>query len=174
MTKIIFKCEICRQVYILRERPSNCPFCGSFEEHVKPVEDVPDIKKYELTEISIDNLLIAFKKENDAHQFYNYIRLIDKQSKLNNVFDVLNIHEMWHYFTIAEELKGNENIPLIEPIKYTKLSTSNEENKRTAMIAEADAIVNYKKYLEEATEPRIKMVFAALLEVKQMHLDLLS
>lgn len=171
---MIYKCEICRQVYILRERPSNCPFCGSFEEHVKPVEDVPDIEEYELSQVSIDNLSLALKREDNAYQLYNSAKRINKQSKLSNIFNALKTHENWHNLIISDELKNNINIELFKSIKCTRHSNNNEENKRTAMITEADAIVNYKKYLEEATEPRVKMVFAALLEVEQMHLDLLS
>jgi len=174
MTKIIFKCEICRQVYILRERPSNCPFCGSFEEHVKPVEDVIDIEEYKLTEISRDNLSIVLTKEAHASNFYEGAKLVNQSSKLSKIFYMLKIHESWHHFTLSSEIKDDVNVSLVKSVKYMKLNNTDEENKRTAMIAEADAIVNYKKYLEEATEPRVKMVFAALLEVEQMHLDLIG
>ena len=171
---MIYKCEICRQVYILKERPSNCPFCGSFEEHVKPVEDVSDIEEYELSQVSINNLSLALKKEDNAYQLYNSSKRINKQSELSNIFSIFKIHENWHNLIISDILKNNINMELFKSIKCTKHSSNNEENRRTAMIAEAQAMVDYKKYLEEATEPRVKMVFAALLEVEQMHLSLLS
>ena len=168
---IIYKCEICRQVYILRERPSNCPFCGSFEEHVKPVEDVPDIEGYELTEISRNNLSIALIKEAHANNFYESAKKLNPSSRLSKIFYVLRTHERWHHFAMFLEIKDSVNTPLV---KYIKINNTDEENRRAAMIAEAQAIVDYKKYLEEATEPRVKMVLAALLEVEQLHLDLLS
>ena len=175
MIKIIFKCEICRQVYILRERPSNCPFCGSFEEHVKPVEDVPDLEEYELTEISIKNILEAIRKEYKVYNLYICTKEKSESNNIKNKFNVIEIHEKWHYILLMDEINiEEENAYLIEDDMKVKCTNSDEENKRTAMIAEADIIVNYKKYLEEATEPRVKMVFAALLEVEQMHLDLLS
>lgn len=171
---MIYKCEICRQVYILRERPSNCPFCGSFEEHVKPVEDVPDIEEYKLTEISKDNLSMALAKEAHTNTFYAKVKLLSVPDKLSNIFNMLEIHEGWHYLILSDELKDNINIPLTKLEKHIKPAISDEENRRTAMIAEAQAIVDYKKYFEEATELRVKMVLAALLEVEQMHLSLLS
>ena len=171
---MIYKCEICRQVYILRERPSNCPFCGSFEEHVKPVEDVPDIEEYELTEKSRDNLSVALTKEVHASNFYEGAKLVNPSDRLSKIFYMLRTHERWHHFTLSSEIKDNINVPLVKSVKHMKLNNTDEENRRIAMIAEAQAIVDYKKYLEEATEPRVKMVFAALLEVEQMHLDLLS
>ena len=170
MTKIIFKCEICRQVYILRERPSNCPFCGSFEEHIKPVEDVPDLEEYELTEKSRDNIFRAIEKEFDAYSYYECSNKISMNNNVINKFKIMSMHEIWHHRLLSDELDLKFN----ETITESKCTNLDEENRRTAMIAEAQAIVDYKKYLEEATEPRIKMVFAALLEIEQMHLDLIS
>ena len=170
MTKIIFKCEICRQVYILSERPSNCPFCGSFEEHVKPVEDVPYIREYELTEKSKDNIFKAIEKEFYAYSYYECSNKISIDKNIINKFKVMGMHEIWHHRLLSDEL----NLKFDETIIELKCTNLDEENRRNAMIAEAQAIVDYKKYLEEATEPRVKMVFAALLEVEQMHLDLIS
>ena len=173
MTKIIFKCEICRQVYVLRERPSNCPFCGSFEEHVKPVEDVPDIEEYELTNISYKNIKNAFKMELKANKFYARSVYNINIDNILHEFNVARMHEYWHSKILKEELEKHD-MDIDDNIQRVSISDSNDENRRAAMIAEAQAIVDYKKYLEEATEPRVKMVFAALLEVEQMHLDLIS
>ena len=175
MTNMIFKCEICRQVYILRERPSNCPFCGSLEEHVKPVDNVPDIEEYKLTKISIKNILEAIGKEYKAYNLYVCTKEKSESNNIKNKFNVTEIHEKWHYNLLMDEINiEEEKVYLIEDDMKVKCTNSDEENRRIAMIAEADAIVNYKKYLKEATEPRVKMVFAALLEVEQMHLDLIS
>ena len=38
-------------------------------------------------------------------------------------------------------------------------------------ILETKAINNYKKFLHEATEPRVKDVFQALIEIEQDHLN---
>ena len=43
--------------------------------------------------------------------------------------------------------------------------------KKTAEL-EANAIANYKNFLEEATEQRVKDIFEALIDVEQDHLDL--
>lgn len=169
---MIYKCEICRQVYILKERPSNCPFCGSFNEHIKPIEDVPDLEEYELTEISKENLLKSISKEDYAMEFYYKTIII--HDKLSKIFNALGTHERWHYLTLLKEITNNTDMCFVKSDTNVKLNNSDEENKRSAMIAEAQAIVYYKKYLEEATEPRVKMVFAALLEVEQIHLDLIS
>ena len=172
---MIYKCEICRQVYILKERPSNCPFCGSFEEHVKPVEDVPDIKKYELTEISTRNIFEAIKKEYKAYNLYVCSKEKSESNNIKNKFNVTEIHEKWHYNLLMDEIDTEEEkVYLIQDDMKVKCTNSDEENKRAAMMAEADTIVNYKKYLEEAIEPRVKMIFGALLEVEQFHLSLIN
>ena len=88
-------------------------------------------------------------------------------------FNVARMHEYWHSKILKEELEKHD-MDIDDNIQRVSISDSNDENRRAAMIAEAQAIVDYKKYLEEATEPRVKMVFAALLEVEQMHLDLIS
>ncbi len=169
MTVKTWRCHICGDAYIGEDRPTHCPFCGAPDRHLGPAEDYKEPTVDNLTEVSKDNIFEAIKLEVDNAQFYFCASRNAKDIELRARFKALGKVESEHAETLAKIVKAQK--PVIDR------DTTGRHEDDTALVQESHdreqkAIERYGKFLGEATEPRVKEVFSALVEIEKTHMDL--
>lgn len=166
-----YRCLICGDTYMGRERPSNCPFCGAKAEYLVDVaawvDENTTIER--LSDISRGNLEKALQLEVNNSPFYYDAMMKTRDAELQGIFKYLSKIEKEHASAVKKILKCE--LPRPEPGK--EVSTDNDrDNLAAAHEREKAATAFYKKSAEEAIEPRIKKVFKALSEIESDHIDL--
>lgn len=166
----VFRCKICGEAYVGNSKPTHCPYCGA------PVKWLVDAKEYkepeipELTEISRKNLEFTYNLEVNAAKIYHCMRKRSKDEFIVGMMKSLSKVELEHAEVVGK-LIGKDPGCEIDLNKDLCTEDREESLKKTAEL-ETDAIDHYKKFLEEATEQRVKDIFEALIAVEQDHLDL--
>lgn len=166
-----YRCLICGEAYAGSERPSHCPFCGAKGSYFVNAADWADenLGIGELSDISRRNLETTLQLEVNNAPFYRDAMLKTKDIELQGIFKYLSKVEAEHASVVRKILKCD----MPQPEKGKEVATDDDrENLRTAHERERVAAALYKKFAEEAMEPRVKKVFAALSEIESDHLDL--
>lgn len=164
----IFTCRICGEVYIGREVPQSCPFCGVANKYLVLARVWKDENKnVELSDVSRKNLEEALQLELSNTAFYKCL-----SEKLNNAEVALMFKGLFkverEHASVFKKLLGLKELPQInedctdDPQKALEESSAREER----------ATAFYVKALGEAQEPRIKEVFEAIMNVEKDHLEL--
>lgn len=166
-----FRCKICGEPYIGFERPTNCPFCGAHEKYLVALADWRDTHKVKLTGDSRKNLEASLELEKENAEFYLCASRASRNRETGAMFGTLSNVESKHAETISRML-GTER-PVIE---YRKGACSASSE---TLLAEADMRENrtvrlYNEFLRRATEPRVRELFMALIEVESDHIDLVN
>jgi rubrerythrin len=163
----IFTCRICGEIYIGREKPGTCPFCGAFNGFLVEARDWKSEYDVELTETSRKNLEAALALELSNTAFYKcaYETLSNKEVGL--MFKGLMKVEREHASVFRKLLKPESDPVVNETCTDDALKTLEESSAR-----EQKAAAFYQKAMSEATEPRLKEVFTAIMRVEQDHLEL--
>jgi len=172
MTKVkVYRCEICGDPYIGGEAPMQCPFCGAPKRFFVEANDWnPNEFNVELTEISKKNLQSALKLELDNAAFYDCAK--KAAEKLEDHYSIAKFKalmkvEREHASAISKFLK------ISKPELEKQLCNANSQaNSKEGWEREDRAIKAYAKFRDEATEPRLKEFFGALVEIETDHLDL--
>lgn len=166
----IFRCLICGDPYVGYEKPKNCPFCGAHEEFMVESQDWEDRNKgIELTEVSKKNLEKALEIEISNSAFYRCAAEKAEDKSVQAMFKALSKIEAEHASTICKIL----GIPKPDISKVEIHCARNDlENLKESASRETRASSFYEKAASEATEPRVKEVFLALVEIEKDHLDL--
>ena len=172
MTKIkVFRCRICGDPYIGSEAPMQCPFCGASQKFFVEAQDWnPDEFNVSLSEVSKKNLEAALQLELDNAAFYDCAKnTADKAGDNYSLakFKALMKVEREHASAISKFLKISS--PNLEKQACNKDSKANSKE---GWEREDRAIKAYSKFRDEATEPRLKEFFGALVEIEKDHLDL--
>ncbi len=164
----VFRCWICGETYLGEEKPTDCPYCGADEEFLKPGEEyeLPDV---ELTETSRKNLEEALELEVDNATFYYCAYNKAEGPKTEGMFKRLAKVESEHAEAICLFLDIEE--PEIDK-HIDKCAEELPDNLEDAHARESRAIKHYRKFAEEAEEPRVKELFEALVEIETDHLEL--
>ncbi len=164
----VYRCWICGETYLGEEPPTDCPYCGADKEFLKPGEEYeePDV---ELTPISKKNLESALELEVANATFYYCAYRNADGPRTEGMFKRLAKVESEHAEAICKFLKIEE--PDIEK-KSKGCSHNVSENVEEAHGRESRAIKHYRKFAEEAEEPRVKELFEALVEIETDHLEL--
>ncbi len=172
MAKIkVFRCRICGDPYIGEEAPKQCPFCGANERFFVDAHDWnPNEFNVELSEVSKKNLEAALQLELDNASFYDCAKnMADKADDHYGIakFKALMKVEREHASAISKFLK------ISQPELEKKACDANAKvNTKEGWEREDRAIKAYAKFKDEATEPRLKESFGALVEIETDHLDL--
>jgi rubrerythrin len=167
----VFRCRICGDPYLGSEAPMQCPFCGALQKFFVEAQDWnPDEFNVELSEISKKNLEAALQLELDNASFYDCAK--NKADEANDdyglaKFKVLMKVEKEHASAISKFLKISK--PELE--KHS-CNADSKANSKEGWEREDRAIKAYGKFRDEATEPRLKEFFGALVEIETDHLDL--
>ncbi len=172
MAKVkVFRCRICGDPYIGTEPPSQCPFCGAQRQYFIEANKW-DQNEFNVTlsEVTRKNLRAALKLELDNAAFYdcakNSAEMADDQYYFAK-FKALMKVEREHASSISKFLK------IARPELEKKTCDANSQaNTKDGWQREDRAIKAYAKFRDEATEPRMKEFFSALVEIETDHLDL--
>jgi rubrerythrin len=172
MSKVkVYRCRICGDPYIGVEPPTRCPFCGARTEYFVEAEDwSPDEFNVELSDVSKRNLEAALELELDNAAFYDCAK--SNAEKLKDVyylakFKALMKVEREHASAISKFLK------ISRPNLEKKMcSTDMRANTNEGWERENRAIKAYESFRDEATSPRLKEFFNALVEIETDHLEL--
>lgn len=164
----VFRCWICGETYLGEEKPTDCPYCGADSEFLKPGEEYeyPDVK---LTPRSKNNLEKALDLEVDNATFYYCAYNRADGEKTIGMFKRLAKVESEHAEAICMFLDREE--PDISG-KSEGCSYHLPDNLDDAHKREGRAIEHYRKFAEEAEEPRVEEFFEALVEIESDHLEL--
>lgn len=168
----LYRCTICGETYVGDLKPSHCPFCGAHgywlviaTEYIEPALPV-------LTEISRKNLEFTYNLELKASQIYHCIRNKTDDEYILGMFKSISKVELEHAEIVGKLIGKNPSCEI--PYKEEICTEDRNESLKKTKILETNAISFYKKFLDEATEKRVKNIFKALVEVEQDHLDLVN
>ena len=172
MTKVkVFRCRICGDPYIGTEAPTQCPFCGAPLRFFVEAQDWnPDEFNVNLSDISKKNLESALQLELDNAAFYDCAKnAADKAGDYYSLakFKALMKVEREHASAISKFLKISR-----PELEKQACNANSKANSKEGWEREDRAIKAYAKFKYEATEPRLKEFFAALVEIETDHLDL--
>lgn len=167
----IFRCRICGDPYIGTEAPSRCPFCGAQTKYfIEATDWNPSEFEVELSAKSRMNLEKALELEINNAGFYECAMGKAKAAVEEYYiakFKALKKVEAEHASAICKFLKIS-----IPSLPETRCSDDAAGNTREGWQREKRAIESYSQFRGEATEPRLKEFFGALVEIETDHLDL--
>jgi rubrerythrin len=168
---MLFRCIICGDPYIGFEKPTNCPFCGAHEKYIVPAGDWRDTNRVELTEESRKNLETSLQLEISNTEFYLCVSKRSRNEDIRAMFRALSKIESEHASTVCKILRVEK-----PGIEFKKGLCSSDDS---AALEEADSRENravnlYTEFLKQATEPRVKQIFSALIEIESDHIDLIN
>lgn len=171
----IYRCNICGDPYLGKEKPSNCPSCGVLPEYFVPAKDWKDKKVENLAAISRKNLERALEFELKNNTFYSACSRKTRNPEAKALFWALSKMAAEH----AKIVNGILNKAAPRYVEDSeggspddeKVLSSYEENIKEATRREENASKFYIEAAAEAKEERIKEIFEALAKVEK---DLIS
>ncbi|MDI6815775.1 MAG: ferritin family protein [Actinomycetota bacterium] len=166
----VYKCRICGDPYLGSSVPSHCPFCGAEAKYIALAKEWRDPDDFELSEVSEANLQHALMLENNNSRFYRCSFEVSMDVELMAMFKALSKVEAEHASVIRKLL----GLPKESQEEDTRgrCHAIESENLKEAHDREKKAIDFYAKAAEVASEPRVKEVFAAFVEIEKTHLEL--
>jgi len=164
----VYRCWICGETYLGEEKPTDCPYCGADQQFLKPAEEY-EYPEVELTETSKKNLQEALDLEVDNATYYYCAYNKTDDPKYEGMFKRLAKVESEHAEAICMYLDIEE--PEIDR-HIEKCAEKYKENIEDAHKREDRAIKHYRKFAQEAEEPRVQEFFEALVEIESDHLGL--
>lgn len=166
----LFRCRICGDPYLGSEAPSFCPFCGAPQKYMAPAEEYVDRNDVpNLSPLSRANLEKALDLEVKNAAFYMCASNCAPDHLSKAMFKALWRTEAEHASLICKLLKVAK--PEIKPDEKACLKDP-KANFAAAHGREQRAVAFYGQSAQEATEDRVKEVFAALTEVEGYHIAL--
>jgi rubrerythrin len=166
-----FICEICGDAYIGSEKPKNCPFCGARECFIKLGSEAKPIvnEKIDLSEQSIKNLKATYDLEVKAVAIYNCMAGKAKTYEIKAMYKRLAKVEMEHA-VITTKLLGTD-----KPVIGKEICGDEDiENFKKTIELEENANNLYTKFMQEAEEGNIRILFTALSQVESDHIKLIK
>lgn len=164
-------CQICGDAYLGEGRPTECPFCGAPDNFIKPAKEARPIvnDKIEISGISRKNLQETYDLEVKASAIYTCMAGKAKTYEIKAMFKRLAKVELEHA-VIATKLLGNP-APVVAP---QECADEDVENFQETVKLEKHATEVYAKFLQEATETNIRILFNALNQVEADHIKLME
>lgn len=164
-----FRCQICGDVFIGTEKPSNCPYCGSKDRYLVPAAEWTDenLTITELSAVSRRNLEKALQLEVDNAPFYRDASARAKTMHLQGAFKGLAKVEAEHASVVRKILKCEPPLPGPDAERAVD---DDMGNLRLAHEREVEASRFYAASALEAVEPRVKKVFIALSQIEADHI----
>lgn len=164
----LFRCRICGDPYIGESAPSRCPFCGAYQPFMVEIKDYRETFDVELNDRDRKNAQKALEVEISNSQFYFCAAEKTESDEVKHLFKALGKVEAEHASIWRKILKlPKEPLP-----KSEACSTSNNENLKESHERETAAIEFYRQSMNESENPRVKQIFAALVQVETDHLKL--
>ena len=165
----VFRCRICGDPYIGESPPTHCPFCGAQAQYIIDARDWDSGEfDVDLSEVSRRNLEAALDLEMGNAAFYACAETEASAAGAEYMlakFKSLRKVEAEHASAICKFLKIDK--PELSPGICSADAT---ENSHEGYEREDRAIQAYARFRDEATEPRMKEFFGALVEIETDHL----
>ncbi len=166
----VWRCRICGDPYLGDEKPTQCPFCGAHSPWMVDAHEWTDENQgVELTDTGRAALEKTLELEMANASFYMCASDAAPDSLLKGMFKALSKVEAEHA-TVACKLLGRKR----DNVTPGECDTDGLTNVNTAHDHEDLAIGFYTQFAAEVTEPRLKALYSALIEIETDHLNLTS
>jgi rubrerythrin len=164
-------CQICGDAYAGEGKPTECPFCGAPSNFIKPGKEARPIvnEKIEISEVSRRNLEATYDLEIKASAIYTCMAGKAKTYEEKAMFKRLAKIELEHA-VIVTKIMGTP-APVVAP---QNCPDADVENFKETVKLEKHAVEVYAKFLQEATETNIRILFNALNQVEADHIKLMK
>jgi rubrerythrin len=166
-----FICEICGDAYVGEEKPKNCPFCGARENFIKDGKEANPIvnQEIELGEQTVKNLKATYDLEVKASALYVCMAGKAKTYEIKAMYKRLAKVELEHAVITTKLLKSDSPVTTAQGC-----DDEDVENFKKTILLEENATNLYKKFAGEATEQNIKILFTALAQAEEDHIELIK
>ena len=163
-------CKICGEAYIGESEPDRCPFCGAYKKYFVVAKDYDDTGAFdvELNEKDKTNAEKALEVEISNTIFYKCASKKTTVLEAQKLFKILAKVESEHASVWKKILKQDK----VDFPKYDKCASEYRPNLEESHDREDRAIKFYGQAAAEATNPRVKEIFEAFVEVETDHLHL--
>ncbi len=169
----VWRCIICGDAHVAEDKPSHCAFCGAQAKNIilaknwTPKEGL-DIPIKNLSEKSKKNVQTALQLEisNSAFYFCASEKCNDTEGKA--MFRTLGKVEREH----ATMWKKILQLSSLDVPKSDACPADYRDELQESHDRESNAIKHYRQFAKEATEPRLKQIFNAIVDVETDHLGL--
>jgi rubrerythrin len=164
-------CEVCGDAYLGDAKPKNCPFCGTDEVYIKDGNEADPIVngEYKIDEITKKNLETTLALELNATALYICMAGKAKTYEIKAMYKRLSKVEKEHA-SIARKILKLDSMEVPE----RNCDEEMEENFKKTIVSEKNAVSLYDKFSDEASEPRIKILFKAIANVEREHINLID
>jgi len=169
---MVYRCKICGEAPFMDSKPSHCPFCGAHSRWLIDAQDYVEPKVPELTAISRKNLQFTYDLEVKASEIYHCIRKKTSDEFILGMFKAISKVELEHAELVGRLIGRDPSCEI--PYKEALCTEDRQDSLNRTRDLETAAIDHYHKFLKEATEPRVKDIFQALIEVENDHLELVK
>jgi len=164
----IYTCRICGEVYIGKDAPPSCPFCGAASKYLVMASAWKDENiGVEPTEAEKENLKKALDLEMSNTSFYRCIAKTIDNIEIAKMFKGLAKVEAEHA-QVYQKLLKLEQLPEVNETCTSDI----KECLANSLAREKRATEFYQKALAEATTERVKTVFEAIMNVEKDHIEL--
>jgi rubrerythrin len=167
----VWRCIICGDGYIGEDKPKQCPFCGAkyliLAKDWKPLEGL-DMPISNFTEKSMENVKESLQLEISNSSFYACVSKSCNNVEGKAMFKALSKVEAEH----AAIWKKVLQLSSVEIPESKDCPGDYQDQLQGSHDRETNAIEHYTKFGDEATEPRLKLLFRAIVEVETDHLGL--
>jgi len=163
----LWRCEICGDPYIGDDAPANCPFCGAKRKYIKEFTEAKVSFDVKLNDKDRQNAEHALSVEISNAAFYFCASKKVNEEEGKKMFKALGKVEAEHAAIWKKILKLNSIDEGTDDCPENYKDNLTESHSR-----ETRAVKFYSKAASEAENPRVKQIFAALVEVESDHLGL--
>jgi len=164
----LYRCRVCGDPYVGASKPSRCPFCGAYENFIVEAKEYKETFDVELNEKDRQNAETALALEIGNAEFYFCAAERSDNEEAKQLFKALGKVEAEHASIWKKILKMQK----IEIGKSSSCSPLSNDNLRESHDREDKAISFYRQAAKESENKRVKMLFAAIVQVEQDHLQL--
>jgi rubrerythrin len=164
----VYRCRICGNPYLGSEKPSHCPSCGAHKKHIVLAAEYEPAAVGQLSTKSRENLERILEMELGNSTFYRGASKIADSKEGEALFTALSNAKAEQASVICKILET----PTPEELYETgECSPSHKENLAEFHKREERAVRLYSRFLEEATEERVKQVLEAFIEIESDRLS---
>lgn len=168
----VWRCRICGEIYLGERIPSECPFCGSHQEHLEAVTENSAHSMHAgepLAKTDLQNVAKTLREEYYDVQLYRMLAgQYRPDTAFHGIFKRLSKIEKEH----AELVVESSEQKLADPaLKHPKISRQYSRGRlfNKALGREHTASAAYAEYSAATQNPRMKLVWHALSEVEHDH-----
>jgi rubrerythrin len=166
----LYRCRICGETYLGRDKPSECPFCGAGVDYIVLTEEYPEgLNQVQLTEVERADLETSVELETSNTRFYLAMAARKDNPKLSSAYKRLAKVEAEHCSLFCKLAGMPKPADLHEPGDElgSWLADIDDSVRR-----ETRASALYAEFAGRATSPRLREVWVAVGKVEATHIEL--